>query len=398
MRIAVISVHGCPCIQPGGTDAGGMNVYVDQVSERMARLGHSVSVYSLLHAVPPNDHDDRSYELTHINLGEPSLRKDEIPDALPEFASAVREDAARGNLKFDIIASHYWLSGVAGRELALDWGIPHITSFHTIASLKKLVRPEEDEPAIRFEKESLVARDADGVVAWTIGERDHIAIEFGLSADKIAVIAPGVDTDLFSQLHESSKHDGGKRVLYVGRLDALKGVDLLLDAFALVIEKGVDAELQIVGGGSGEEFRRVLGRISKLRIADRVSLPGVLPQSELRAIYSEASCIVAPSFHETFGLAVLEAASCGIPAIASDVDGLRAIVADGETGFLIPERNADAYADKIVEVVSNESLRKRMSVAARKRAEMFSWNETVRRLIGIYSQFVDAREPTTRLR
>ena len=398
MRIAVISVHGCSCIQPGGTDAGGMNVYVDQIARRLARVGNSVVVYSLDHAEIDHDTELRDYELVHLRIADTALQKNQIPERLPDFTAAVANDIATNNRNFDLITSHYWLSGVVGCDLSRNSSIPHITSFHTLASIKKRVRPEEQEPEIRFSSEDRVARDADAVVAWTDGEANHIAREFGLSRHRIVIVPPGVDTKRFAPLDVLTDPTTKNRILYVGRLDALKGIDLLIEAFAEVIDRGIDAELQIVGGGSADEFRRVLGRISQLRLNEHVKLPGVLPQSELPKIYSNADCIVAPSFHETFGLAVLEAAACGTPAIAADVDGLRAIVVDGQSGYLVGKRDPQLYADKIVGMMENTKVREKMSKAARKRAETLSWDTTVDGLINVYNRIAEPRPTSATLR
>ena len=398
MRIATISVHGCPCIQPGGTDAGGMNVYVDQVAERLARLGNTVRVYSRAHSGIADPPRQRTYDLVHIPVGELSLQKDELPQVLPDFTSSVLEDTNRNSRHHDLITSHYWLSGVVGCELSEIWEIPHLTSFHTLASIKKRVRPEEHEPEVRFKSETRAARKADMVVVWTTGEAKFMTTEFGISSEKIAIVPPGVDTDFFSPTPKTRQSLNRHRILYVGRLDALKGVDLLLEAFAIIVARGVDVELEIVGGGSADEFRSVLGRISRLRLSDRVRLPGVLPQSELPRTYTAADCIVAPSFHETFGLAVLEAASCGTPAIAADVDGLRSIVADGETGYLVRDRNPNSYAEKIIRIVEDPDLRNRMSAAARATAEQLSWDVTVGGLSEIYNRAINSISVRANLR
>ncbi|MCY4475453.1 MAG: glycosyltransferase [Chloroflexi bacterium] len=398
MRIAVISVHGCPCIPPGGTDAGGMNVYVDRVSTRLARTGHGVRVYSRSHPGTGNVDDQRDYDLVHMPIGRLDERKEQLPALLPKFTAAVNNDASINQTKFDIVASHYWLSGVVGCELATGWDISHVTSFHTLASIKKSVRPEENEPEIRLVSEARVARDADQIVVWTDGEAAHMMSEFGLPKEKFAVVPPGVDTNEFSASPTSSTSRSRRRILYVGRLDALKGVDLLIDAFAIIIERGFDVELQIVGGGTADEFRRVLGRISKLRLTDRVKLPGALPQSDLPAIYSNADCIVAPSFHETFGLAVLEAAACATPAVAADVDGLKSIVIDNETGYLIPNRDPVVYADKILQIIGNQDLQYTMSNAARRRSETLSWDSTVEGLLDVYNRVVETRASAAPLR
>ena len=397
MRIAVISVHGCPCIQPGGTDAGGMNVYVDEVYERMARLGHEITVYSRVH-VGAEKNISSGYDLVHVPVGATEIPKSEVVEILREFTGTVIEDTAQHRQSFEVLASHYWFSGVVACELAQEWSIPHITSFHTLAAIKKRVWPDEDEPEIRFVEEKRVAREADAVVTWTKGEAEFIQSEMGVPDQRITVVAPGVDTDRFRNVAKSKTSTDTNRVLYVGRLDALKGVDLLIDAFSLLVKRGLDVGLQIVGGGSADEFRSVLGRISELRIADRVKLPGVLPQSELVGIYSAATCIVAPSFHETFGLAILEAAACGTPAVAADVDGLRSIVIDGETGYLVGERDPETYADRIAELVEDKDVRTRMSDAARARAELLNWESAVSNLLQVYGRATSPRSAGATLR
>ncbi len=385
MRIAVISVHGCPCIQPGGTDAGGMNVYVDETSQRLARRGNSVHVYSRWH--PDYERGQqvaRDYELIHVRAGTQCLAKDMLPEILPEFAQSVSDHAKAHALKFDLIASHYWLSGIVGADLAHAWQVPHVTSFHTLASIKRHVKPDEEEPPIRFTSERRVAQDADLIVVWTAGEGDFIQSELGIDVDRVAIVPPGVDTEIFKHSREVRNRREKRRILYVGRLDALKGIDLLIEVFSIVISECVDAELQVVGGGTEDEFRRVLSRIHELRLSTNIKMPGVLAQSELPAVYSEADCIVAPSFHETFGLAVLEAAACGTPAVAADVDGLRSIVLDRQTGFLLQERAPELYAQKIIEILTDNALRDRMSAAARQRATALSWDVAVSNLLDVY--------------
>ncbi len=385
MRIAVICVHGCPCIQPGSTDAGGMNVYVGETSERLSAMGNDVCVYTRWHPGYEARNTDDSSHLVHLEVGEIVMSKSEMPRILPDFAQALDEHARSQADRFELIASHYWLSGVVGCELSDLWSVPHATSFHTLASRKVIARSEEEEPEIRFESEARIARDADRVVVWTPEESAFIRQQFGTDDQRTVVVPPGVDTEFFGFQQKSTKTGERKRILYVGRLDALKGVDVLLEAFDEVLRRGIDAELKIVGGGSDEEFRRVLGRISELRLCQRVNVLGVVDQSALPQIYAKADCIVAPSYHETFGLAVLEAASCGTPAIASNVDGLRSIVVDGETGFLIRERNADRYAEKIIELLADETRLEDMSRACRARAVSMSWQNSVKRLQRVYN-------------
>ena len=361
-----------------------MNVYVDQVSNQLVSLGHSVCVYSHAHIDVTNMINRLRYELVHIPVGEPDMPKERLFDVLPEFGLAVGDHTSINDRRYDLIASHYWLSGVVGCNVSRAWEVPHLTSFHTMASIKTRFQQEEEESEFRFVNEAWIARETDAIIVWTEGEAIHIVREFGVPRNKVAIVPPGVDTDKFSPRLNPIEPNATSRILYIGRLDAIKGVNLLIDAFAIVIARGIDAELHIVGGGSADEFRRVLGQVSKLRLTDRVKMQGVLPQSHLPEVYSKADCVVAPSFHETFGLAVLEAAACGTPAVAADVDGLRAIVLDGDTGFLVSERNPEIYADKIVEITSNDALRNAMSTAARKRAGSFSWEASVKGLTEVY--------------
>lgn len=392
MRIAVISVHGCPCIQPGGVDAGGMNVYVHQTATRLALAGHEITVFSRCHQCncTPVSILGPGAELRHVKAGDIALQKNELHSILDEFIETVDTETQSEKTKYDLIASHYWLSGIVANELAERWNIPHIASFHTLARMKMKALLGSSEPEKRIESEPVIAQKADRIVVWTDAEANFINAEFGANLEKIEVIPPGIDTDLF---HPSANQNGhpvknpkpSDTVLYVGRLDPLKGLDLLIEMQSLVCSQRPGTLLQIVGGGSEEQFKRVR-ELTKLHgIENDVEIFGVEPHKALPALYANADIIVAPSSHETFGFAVLEAAACGTPAVAADVDGLRSIVSDDVTGYLIQNRNAQSYADKVLHILENRKLRSTMSKAARDRAMQMPWDLSIHSLEKLYT-------------
>ncbi len=397
MKVAVISLHGCPCIPPGGVDAGGMNVYVRETSQLLARSGYSVEVFSRHHANV--DHtlwvSEPGVDLVHIPAGAVSLKKEELPGILDEFTELVDAHFNRGVDSYDVITSHYWFSGVVACELSKQWDVPHVSSFHTVAQIKLNAYVGSSELQERIRAEPVIARDADKIVAWTEEESHFIASEFGARSDKIEIIPPGVDTDLFKAMNPpdstSAKiQETGGSIIYVGRMDALKGVDLLIESLPIIRAQVPNTTLQIVGGGSEEEWERVRQLSKRCGVEQCIELLGVQPQSELPRRYSRADVIVAPSYHETFGMAVLEASACGTPAVAADVDGLRSIVVDGVTGYLVSGRTVDAYAESVFKILGNDELRRKMSLAARQRALQMTWSRSVERLANLYQNVVRA--------
>ncbi len=390
-RIAVISVHGCPYIQAGEKDAGGMNIYVLETAKRLAARGVQVDVFTRRH----DPRDEQVTELApgarvvHLNAGPPTTAKDGVFDLLPEFCERLSDFMSTEELTYDLVASHYWLSGLIGLNLQRTRGLPHVTSFHTLAEVKRRARPGEHEAPQRAASEGELARSADLAIAWSPHERDAMVSYYGASAGRVAIIPPGVDTAKFRPLDQSKcrtklRLGNGRVLLYVGRLERLKGVDILLRA-ASQLDHREDMTLLVVGGSANSpELERLKGISRDLGIERRVKFLGTVPQAELPAYYNAADVCVLPSYYESFGLAALEAAACGKPVVASRVGGLPSVVLDGRTGYLIAWRCPGPFVERLELLLTNGHLRRDMGAAAREHALTLTWDAAARRLLSAY--------------
>lgn len=404
-RIAVISVHGCPYIQAGEKDAGGMNIYVLETARRLAARGVQVDVFTRRHDL----RDDQVTELApgarvvHLDAGAPAAPKEAIYGLLPEFCERLSGFTADEGLRYDLVASHYWLSGLVGQHLRHVWGVPHVTSFHTLAEIKRRSRPGESEVPQRADKEREIARAADLIVAWSLHERDAIVNYYGALPQRVAIIPPGVDNTRFRPLDQAECRArlglGGERVLlYVGRLERLKGVDILLRAMAQ-LEQPAEVDLLIIGGGANSPELARLQRMAKdLRIDRQVRFLGTVPHTRLPDYYNAADVCVLPSYYESFGLAALEAAACGRPVVASKVGGLPSVVLDGRTGYLIAWRCPGPFVDRLELLLNNDHLRRDMGAAARAHAASLTWDVAAGRLLNAFQQLTATATPAASTR
>jgi D-inositol-3-phosphate glycosyltransferase len=399
-RIAVISVHGCPYIQAGEKDAGGMNIYVLETARRLAARGVQVDVFT-------RRHDPRDEQVTalapgarvvHLDAGAPAAPKEAIYGLLPEFCERLSGFSADEGLRYDLVTSHYWLSGLVGQHLRHAWGVPHVTSFHTLAEIKRRARPGESEVPQRVDKEREIATTADLIVAWSLHERDAIVNYYGAPPERVAIIPPGVDTNRFRPLDQARCRAklgiGGERVLlYVGRLERLKGVDILLRAMSQ-LEHPAGVKLLIIGGSANSPELARLQRVAKdLRIDRQVRFLGTVPHAELPVYYNAADVCVLPSYYESFGLAALEAAACGKPVVASRVGGLPSVVLDGRTGYLIAWRCPGPFVERLELLLTNDHLRRDMGAAARAHAEALTWDVATGRLLTVFQQLTATATP-----
>lgn len=399
LRVAVLSVHGCPIVRAGEKDAGGMNVYVLETARALGARGVLVDVYTRAHdpADPQVVGLGPGARLVHMAAGPLRPEKDGVYNLLPAFIRRVREFARRDGASYDLVASHYWLSGVAGLELSRGWDVPHVTSFHTLAEVKRRARPGEREVRERAPSERIVTREADRVIAWSSHERDLLASLYGADPGRVLVIPPGVDNRAFRPLDQRRSRatlgipDSARVVLYVGRVERLKGIEILLQAVAgMEEEDGV--RLFIVGGAPGEAEQQRLKRVAaSLDVLDRVEFTGSVPRERLPLYYSAADVSVFPSYYESFGLAALESSACGTPVIASRVGGLPSVVHEGETGYLIPWRCPAAFIQRLEIILFNDHLRAMMGRAARAHAEELGWDVVVDRLEQAFESVVRQR-------
>jgi D-inositol-3-phosphate glycosyltransferase len=408
-RVAMLSIHSCPLATLGGKETGGMNVYVRDLSRELGRRGIPVDCFTRSQnpAVPrvttrlgPNG------RVIHIPAGpEAPYDKMHVVDHLPQFVGLVRDFARHEGLVYNVIHSHYWLSGLAASELRREWDSPVVQMFHTLGQMKNSVAsgPEEWEPEQRLEGEAEVMASADRLVAATPTERAQMVWLYGANAGKIAVVPCGVDLNLFRPIQaEKAKRMLGlpadrRIVLYVGRIEPLKGIDTLLRAMALVAPEiprwREELSVIIIGGAAGAGAARTnaeLARLQQLRaqlgIEELVTFQGAQSQDTLVYYYSAADMVVMPSHYESFGMVALEAMACGTPVVASRVGGLAHNVQDGQTGFLVPERDAGALAAKIRTLLLDESLRQRLGSQASRWAQRFGWDVIADQILDLYQE------------
>ena len=391
-RIALISVHGCPTAQLGSKDTGGMNVYIRKVAQELSNRGIYVDIFTRYH--DPKDPQieqvaDRA-RVIHLSAGDFSDDKTTIPYHLPEFVCRLLEYTKQHRLSYDILHSHYWLSGRVGTILARHWNIPHVASFHTLSEIKRQARVGERESQERTLGETKVIQSADSIVAFSQHERDAMVRLYDALDDKIEVIPCGVDVELFQPLDQGIARrklglQDSKVILYVGRLEPLKGVDIILKAVAQ-LEQGDPVKTIIVGGDLEEdsEMVRLKSLSQDLGISDQVSFLGRLDQEELPTYYNAADICVVPSYYESFGLVALESMACGTPVIASRVGGLPTIVKDSYNGFLIPWHCPEPFADGLDVLLSSPSIRSAMGEASRRTAMSMQWPLVVDSLMDSY--------------
>ncbi len=374
LRVAMLSVHTCPLAVLGGKETGGMNVYVRELSRELGRMGVAVDVFTrsqdptIRRVVSLGD----GARVVHLPAGpEAPMPRERVHDHLDEFVDGVEAWRIASGVDYDLIHAHYWLSGVVALALRERWGVPVLQMFHTLGRFKNgAARRRADlEPSIRLDEEQRIVRHVDGLVAASVVERRALVDDYGADSSRATVIPCGVDTELFRPGDRDvarARVDPGNAplVLYVGRIAPIKGLETLLDAVAQLRARGSAVRLLIVGGEADEpsdgheaEIRR---RVDGLGLREAVRFVGAQPQEALRDFYVAADVTVLPSYYESFGMVVLEAMACGSPVIGSRVGGLTTTVRDGVTGFLVPDGDAGALAERIVTLVGDADLRFRL--------------------------------------
>jgi D-inositol-3-phosphate glycosyltransferase len=387
LHVAMLSVHTCPLAALGGKETGGMNVYVREVSRELGRMGVSVDVFTRSQD-PSIQRVVRLGErarVIHLAAGaEAPMARERVYDHMDEFVEGVEAWRIAEAIDYDLIHAHYWLSGVAALTLKRRWSVPVLQMFHTLARLKNRVARSaaELEPLVRVEEETRIVSDADRIVAANVVERAELLRDYGAHASRIATIPCGVDTDLFTPGDRAEARrrlglDDRPVLLWVGRIAPIKGLDTLLDTVARLREAGRDMRLLVVGGEADEptnghetSLRR---RIAALGLGESVRFVGPQPQSVLPLYYAAADVTVLPSYYESFGMVALEAMACGSPVIASRVGGLVTTVRDGVTGFLVPDGDVEALAERIETLVGDPELRWRLGREGVRWAAQHRW-------------------------
>jgi D-inositol-3-phosphate glycosyltransferase len=369
-----------------------MNVYVQQLARSLGNLGVAVDIYTRQHpgSVSRIEAVGSMVRVVHLPGGDPNAPMEDLFSELPAFLQAVREFRAENNLSYDAVHSHYWLSGWVGRALARDMDVPHVTTFHTLSLIKMQSRAGESEPIQRQRVERELMADSDRIVAFSPHERDAMARLYDAGLDRIELVPCGVDLDRFQPLDQEESRErlglnGDKVLLFVGRIESLKGLDLLVHA-AAQIETCQGLRVLVVGGDDGNdgEAARVRQLVQDLEMDQIFDFVGRVDQADLPLYYSAADVCVVPSFYESFGLAALESMACGTPVVASRVGGLSTVIQHGRTGYLKSWRCPEAFANSLEMIISSKRLQDSMGLAARKWAEGLGWDQVAERMLRIY--------------
>jgi len=384
-----------------------MNVYVRDLSRELARRGHRVDVYTRSQDPSAPRVDDnglgRGVRVIHIPAGpEHPYDKHLVYDHLPEFVDGVLAQAADDGIRYDVLHSHYWLSGAVAQVLRQRLGMPIVHMFHTLGKMKNAVaqRPEERETTRRIAVETDIVRRADVVVAATPAEQDQLVRLYAADPARIRVISPGVDTERFHPIPPAHAKDQiglcaeSRIILFVGRIEPLKGIDNLLQAITQVVNARPELRLgvcvPIIGGDpdrirEDDEMVRLQELQEGLGISDVVTFLGAKDQDMLQYYYSAAEMVVMPSDYESFGMVALEAMACGTPVIASDVGGLAFLVRHGRTGYRVPARDPQALAARIAHLLTDEGLRRRIGQRAACWAESYAWPNIADQIEEVYA-------------
>jgi D-inositol-3-phosphate glycosyltransferase len=411
MRVAMLSYHTCPLAVLGGKDTGGMNVYVRELTRQLGRIGVHVDVFtrSQDEHVPHVLHDlGFGNRVVHVPAGpEVPLPKEELTDYIDQFVGGIRDFAASKGLTYDLIHSHYWMSGLAAEALKAEWHIPMIQMFHTLGVMKQRVArsSEELEGEYRLNGERRVLRVADRIVAATQAEFAQLQWLYQADTRKIVVIPPGVDLSRFYPIPADEAKEAigvdtcNRMLLFVGRIEPLKGIDTLIQAIALMRQNGTLGEevcLALIGGEtdvSPQNVSQEMARLQEMRqqydLGNFVTFLGQRSQETLPYYYSAAEAVVVPSVYESFGMVALEAMACGTPVVASEVGGLAFLVQDHKTGFTVPFGEPQALAEKLADLLQDENMRRSMGAQAATFARDYSWEKITNRVKSLYDEVLE---------
>ncbi|MGQ0830848.1 MAG: glycosyltransferase [Microthrixaceae bacterium] len=393
-RLAVLSLHTSPLAQPGQGDSGGMNVYVRELVSALAQAGVETDVF-----VRRWDDDspeivdvEPGFRVVHVEAGPVDLAKEQLAGVVDDFADGVRHHLeAVGDV--DALHANYWLSGVAGHRLKHELDLPLVSTFHTLARVK--AETGDPEPDARVRAEAAVIGCSDAILASSAAEADQLVRLYGADPTRVEIVAPGVDHAFFSPgdragARRALRHlhlGSGPVLLFVGRIQPLKGLDVAVRALAALGRS--DATLVVVGGASGPaggaELERIDKLVAELGLAEQIRFVDPVPHHLLSTYYRAADVCLVPSRSESFGLVALEAAACGTPVVAAAVGGLRTLVDHERTGFLVEDRDPAAFAARVADILTGPNVAAALSTRAAQRARDYTWSTAAARLRRIYS-------------
>jgi len=404
----MLSVHACPLAKLGGRDSGGMNVYVRELARELGRRGIEVDVFTRW-----REKDDpriqslgENARVIHIASGPMGYwPKMDVYEHLDEFTTKLEQHVAAEGRSYDLIHSHYWLSAEVARALAPRWGIPRVQMFHTLGLVKREVMDEDidGESDIRIAIERRAVKESAAVVAASQIELGDLLDLYDADRGKVHVIPCGVDPTVFRPMRQADAREALRRdqceriVLFVGRIEQIKGIDVLLRSLGLLFfrhpELRNDVCLLVVGGAldpgddapETEKIVELRRLVHQHRMEANVSFVGSLDQPTLALYYAAADVCAVPSLTESFGLVALEAMACGTPVVGTRVGGLQTLIEDGESGLLVPAGDYQALAESMAQVLTDPRLRMHLAHGARDRAEHYTWRSVAERIEAMYA-------------
>lgn len=407
-RIALLSVHTSPLAPMGGAKTGGMNVYIHELSRELGRQGVNVDIFTRRASPLENTIDmsiGENVRVIALAAGPPQpLSPADQYEHLSEFTANLMAFATLPNLRYDIVYSHYWLSGWVAAKLKEAWGISFAHMFHTLGHMKKRIEVKAFyQPDRRIMVEMSILQSADRVIAATPAEQAQLRWLYRAGRRQIVVIPPGVNTERFNKVR--SRDDAratlgipleSNLLLFVGRIESLKAVDTILEALHVLRERAPallrNLCFMIVGGDPNSsrdhEMKRLQDLSVKFGIDQLVSFVGAKEQTELPLYYAAATAVIMPSDYESFGMVALEAMSSGTPVIASQVGGLQFLVRDRETGLHIPAREPISLAECIIELLTDAPRTRDMGLAASRIAQEYAWSRIAERLLQVFEDVV----------
>jgi D-inositol-3-phosphate glycosyltransferase len=404
-RIAVISMHTSPTASLGQNGNGGLNVYVREVCSAFSDRGIATDIFTRRQSS-----DDPAIEslaplsrVIYLPAGR-SLDKYSLYNEVPGFAAGIRSFAERENLSYDLLYSHYWLSGEVACLLRPQMGAAWAHTAHTLGLVKNrtLASGARPEPALRIRVEGEIAQQADLLIGSTQDEADDLVRLYNADPARVHVVAPGIDLGTFQPLDRAEArrkigYGPGRLLLFVGRLERLKGVDVAIRALALLRDRAhEDVRLIVLGedvrDGDESEKERLKAVATASGVRDRVDFLGSVAHHELPYFYAAADVCVMPSYSESFGLVALEAQACGRPVVASGVSGLRSVVRDEVSGYLIDDHDPAIYAERIGRLLAEPELAQQMGRRGRLLAQRFSWTRTADRLVGLFERAIEGSQ------
>lgn len=395
-RVAFLSLHTTPLAQPGSGDAGGMNVYIDRLARTLASRGIAIDVFT--RRTDPAQPEDvmvaEQYRVVHITAGpEEPLPTVDLADGVQEFALGVAKWAGANRADYDVVHSHYWLSGWAGVIVKQQLGTGLAHSFHTLGRIKNanLVRGQPPASLLRIATEQEVIELADCVIASTRYEFEDLVEHYGTDPESICISPPGVDHAVFrpGPTEEARSRLGiefGPLLVVAGRIQPLKGLDIAIETLAVVRDSHPLARLLVIGGPSGPAGEAEMAHLRQLAsqrgIGDGVVFRPPEPHAVLADFFRASDVLLVPSRSESFGLVAVEAQASGLPVVAANVGGLAYAVDHGSSGFLVDGYDPGVWADAVHRVLRETE---RLSAGAVAHSERFSWDYTADRLLELYS-------------